>query len=384
MPYTLMTSIQFLERFDMKRFLGFVIKEFYHIFRDYRTLIILFGIPIAQILIFGFVVTNEIRNVKIAILDYSRDEVTTAITDKILSSGYFELAAELNSEKDIDRAFKMGEIKEALIFESNFSEKLEKYGEADLRIVADASDANTGNLIANYTQGIVMDFIQEYNIDITIPYDIDLREQMYFNQKLEGVYMFVPGTMALILILISALMTSISITREKEFGTMEALLASPLKPTHIILGKVTPYIFLAFANAIFILLVGYFVFDVPLNGSIFLLMVMNIIYVSLSLSLGIFISTLATSQQMAMFISMLGLMLPTLILSGFIFPIENMPVILQWLSTIMPARWFISSLKDLMIKGNGFWFIWQELMILSGMLIVFLVLSIKRFKIRIQ
>ncbi len=368
----------------MKRFLGFVIKEFYHIFRDYRTLIILFGIPMAQILIFGFVVTNEIRNVKIAILDQSKDGISSAITDKILSSGYFELAAELKSEKEIDRAFRMGEIKEALIFESNFGEKLEKYGEANLRIVADASDANTGNLIANYTQGIVMDYIQDYNKEITIPYDIQIRERMYFNQQLEGVYMFVPGTMALILILISALMTSISITREKEFGTMEALLASPLKPTHIILGKVTPYIFLAFANAILILLVGYFIFEVPLNGSIFLLLIINIIYVSLSLSLGIFISTLATSQQMAMFISMLGLMLPTLLLSGFIFPIENMPVILQWLSTIMPARWFISSLKDLMIKGNGFWFIWQELLILSCMLAVFLLLSIKRFKIRIQ
>jgi ABC-2 type transport system permease protein len=368
----------------MRRFLGFIIKEFYHIFRDFRTLIILFGIPLAQILIFGFVVTNEVRNVKIAILDYSRDEVTHAITDKILSSGYFDLSYELSSEKAIEKAFQMGEIKQALIFESNFAEKLMKTGKADLRIVVDASDANTGNLIANYTQGIIQDYIQNYNLESKMPYTIEIRERMQFNQKLDGVYMFVPGTMAMILILISALMTSISITREKEFGTMEALLASPLKPVHIILGKVTPYVFLAFANAIVIILIGYFIFEVPMNGSLSLLLLATILYVTLSLSLGIFISTVATSQQMAMFISMLALMLPTLLLSGFIFPIENMPLILQWFSTIMPARWFIATLKQVMIKGSGFWFVWKDLLILTSMLLIFLVLSIKRFKKRLE
>lgn len=368
----------------MKRFKGFIIKEFYHIFRDFRTLFILFGIPLAQILIFGYVVTNEIRDVKIAILDHSKDEVTQAIIDKIISSGYFLLAYELDSESEIDKAFKMGEIKEAIIFENNFSRNMMETGSANLRIITDASDANTGNLIANYTQGILINYIQNYNQNIRIPYQIEPRERMYFNQRLEAVYMFVPGTMALILILISALMTSISITREKELGTMEALLASPLKPIHIVLGKVTPYVFLAFANALIILLVGYFIFGVPVNGNILLLLLVTILYVSLSLSLGIFISTVATSQQMAMFISLLGLMLPTILLSGFIFPIENMPEILQWLSTIMPARWFIASLKQVMIKGSGFLFIWKELLILTTILVIFLILSIKRFNERLQ
>ena len=368
----------------MRRFRGFVIKEFYHIFRDYRTLMILFGIPIAQILIFGYVVTNEIRNVKIGILDHSHDEITHAITDKIISSGYFEIAMELESDRFIEEVFKTGEIKEVIVFESNFSQKLENYGTADIKIIADASDANTGNLIANYTQGIIQSYMKELNVSIQLPYKIDIRERMYFNQRLEGAYMFVPGTMALILILISALMTSISITREKEFGTMEALLASPLKPVHIILGKVTPYILLAFINAIIIILLGYFIFALPVNGSISLLLFVNILYVTLSLALGIFISTIATNQQMAMFISMLGLMLPTLLLSGFIFPIENMPAVLQWLSTIMPARWFITSLKHIMIKGTGILFIWKELLILTGMILLFLFMSIKRFKERLE
>lgn len=345
---------------------------------------ILFGIPLAQILIFGFVVTNDLRNVKIAVLDHSKDEVTTAIIDKILSSGYFILEEELTTLDQIEPAFKSGYIKEVIIFEPNFSENLEKYGKADLKIIADASDANTGNLISNYTQGIVLNYINETYKDIILPLTINKFQRFYFNQNLKAVYMFVPGTMALILILISALMTSISITKEKELGTMETLLVSPLQPWHIILGKVTPYVFLAFANAVIILILGNFVFEVPVNGSLLLLLLASILYVSLALSIGIFISTVAKSQQTAMFISMLGLMLPTLLLSGFIFPIENMPIVLQWVSKIMPPRWFISMLKQIMIKGSGIVFIWKELVILTSMTVLFILLSIKRFKIRLE
>ncbi|MCK4919997.1 MAG: ABC transporter permease [Bacteroidales bacterium] len=368
----------------MKRLIGFIRKEIYHIFRDYRTLIILFGIPVAQILIFGFVVTNDLRDVKIAVLDQSKDEVTTAIMDKIISSGYFVLEEELQSIDQIDPAFRTGNIKEVIIFESNFAEKLEKNGQADLKIIADASDANTGNLIANYTQGIILNYLNEMYKNIQIPYTINKYERFFYNPNLKAVYMFIPGTMALILILISTLMTSISITKEKELGTMETLLVSPLQPWHIIIGKVMPYIFLAFSNAVIILILGYFVFGVPINGSIILLLVSSILYVSLALSLGIFISTLSDSQLTAMFISMLALMLPTMVLSGFIFPIENMPKIIQWLTAIMPARWFISILKQIMIKGSGILFIWKELVILTSMTVLFIVLSIKRFKIRLE
>lgn len=368
----------------MKRFLGFVKKEVYHIFRDPRTLLILFGIPFAQILIFGFVVTNEIRDVRIAVLDKSRDEVTTAILDKILSSGYFELEYELSDESQAESAFQSGKVKEVIIFEEGFSEKLVKEGTAHLKIIADASDANTGNLIANYTRGIILSSIKEINEGFNLPLTINAVPRMFFNQDMKAVYMFVPGTMALILILISALMTSISIAREKEFGTMETLLVSPLKPSHIIIGKVTPYVFLAFMNAIVIILLGNFIFGVPVRGSLFLLLMANVVYVTLALSLGIFISTVAGRQQTAMFISMLGLMLPTIILSGFIFPIENMPEILQWLSTIMPARWFISMLKQIMIKGSGFVFVWKEFAILLAITAFFITLSIKRFKIRLE
>ncbi|MCB8994941.1 MAG: ABC transporter permease [Bacteroidales bacterium] len=369
----------------MKRYWGFVIKEFYHIFRDFRTLLILFGIPVAQVLIFGFVVSNEIRNIKISILDYSHDEVTEKITNKIISSGYFELYSHLTDYSQIEPAFRTGNVKEVIIFEPGFSSKLGKTGDAALRIVSDASDANTGRLITSYTQGIVMNYLQELmGQNTSVPFTIDTRTRMYFNQGMKGVYMFVPGTMAMILMLISALMTSISITREKEMGTMEVLLVSPLRPIQIILGKVSPYIVMAFINAIMILILGNFVFKLPINGSLVLLLLETILYITLALSLGIFISTVAKNQQMAMFISMLVLMLPTILLSGFIFPIENMPEILQWLSAIMPPRWFIIILKNIMIKGTGILFIWKETLILMGMTSIFIGLSVKRFKIRLE
>jgi ABC-2 type transport system permease protein len=211
-------------------------KEIFHIFRDYRTLIILFGIPVMQILIFGFVVTNEIRDVRIAILDQSKDNHTRAIINKIMSSGYFILEKDLNSFKEIEPAFKSGKIKEVIVFQQNFGGCLEATGKAEINIIADASDANTGNMISNYTQGIIFNYVSELNKTFDFPYSIHVLPRMYFNQDLKAVYMFVPGTMALILILISALMTSITITREKEMGTMETLLVSPLRPIHIILG----------------------------------------------------------------------------------------------------------------------------------------------------
>jgi ABC-2 type transport system permease protein len=222
------------------------------------------------------------------------------------------------------------------------------------------------------------------NQDLRVPWEIGVESRMFYNDELKGVYMFVPGLMALILMLISALMTSVTITREKEFGTMELLLASPLKPREIILGKVAPYVLLAFINAMTIVIVGFLVFHVPVVGSIWLLMLECLLYITLALSLGVLISTSARTQQMAMVMSMLGLMLPTILLSGFIFPIDNMPVILQWLSTIMPARWFVVIVKNIMLKGTGITFIWKETLILLGMTLFFILAAVRRFNIRLE
>lgn len=368
----------------MKRFLGFVKKEFYHIFRDVRTMLILFGMPAVQILLFGYVITNELKDARIGILDYSRDEVTKEITNKILSSGYFVLDRYVDSPEQIEEIFREGKVKEIIVFESNFAEKLERENRANIQIITDASDANTANLMVNYTSGIIQDYLIKENAEVISNFEIKAQERYLFNESLEDEYMFVPGTMALILILISAMMTSISIAREKEMGTMEVLLVSPLKPFQIIIGKVMPYIVLAFIDALIVLALGYFVFGVPIKGSLLLLMFLCLLYIILSLSLGIFISTIAKTQQTAMFISMFVLMLPAMLLSGFIFPIENMHIILQVLCHAMPPTYFIIGIKDIMLKGVGMAVVWKEFLILTGITMFFILMSIKKFKIRLE
>lgn len=367
----------------MKRFKGFIIKEFYHIFRDTRTLIILFGIPVAQILIFGFVISNDIKDVKIAIFDKSKDNITKEISNKLLSSGYFILYDNIVSENQIEQAFQTGEVKEVLIFEKDFAKKIEREQHADIQLIADASDANTANLVISYTTAIINDYVQA-NFANHLPIQIDIKSKMMFNNTSEGAYMYVPGTMALILMLISAMMTSLSISREKEMGTMEVLLVSPLKPWQIIIGKVLPYLVLSFINAITIIILGFFLFQMPMEGSLTLLLIQSLLFILMSLSLGIMISTLSSTQMVAMMISMFALMLPTLLLSGFIFPIENMPDILQYLSKIIPATYFITIIKNIMIKGLGFVDVWKETLIIFSMTLFFIIISVKRFKTRLE
>lgn len=371
-------------KFKMKRFIGFVRKEFYHIFRDKRTLLILFGMPIVQILLFGYAVTNEIREAKIAILDHSKDVATQAITQKLLASGYFLLENNLQSEEDIEPAFQSGNIKLAVIFEPDFALKMEKDRTADVQILADATDPNTANTLVNYTKSIITDYQMEVNEGQTIPMMIVPDARMRYNPGQKGVFLFVPGLIAIILMLVSAMMTSISITREKEMGTMEVLLASPMKPFQIILGKVTPYILLSLINAIVILLMGKFVFGVPVQGSVALLLAESVLFIISALALGILISTVAQSQQVALMISLMGLMLPTILLSGFMFPIENMPVILQVVSNAIPAKWFVIIVKSIMLKGSGLSLLWQETLILLGFTVFFMAVSTRKFKVRLE
>jgi len=368
----------------MKRFRGFVTKEFYHIFRDKRSLFILFGMPIVQILLFGFAITNEINNVDIAILDHSKDATTQEIINKIAASKYFSVQQYIENENDIEKAFQKGTIKSVLIFENNFSKNLIKENKATVQIIADATDPNTANTISNFVTAILQKYQQELNKTVRIPYQIIPKTRMVYNPELKSVFMFVPGVMTIILMLVSAMMTSISITREKELGTMEILLVSPLKPIQVIIGKVVPYIFLSIINAIIIILLSIFVFKMPIQGSLFLLGFESVLFIITSLSLGILISTISDSQQTAMMISLMALMLPTILLSGFIFPISSMPLPLQIISNIIPAKWFIVILKGVMLKGVGMAFIWKETLILTGMTVFFIVLSIKKYKIRLE
>jgi ABC-2 type transport system permease protein len=369
----------------MKQFIGFLKKEFLHIFRDPRTMIIIFGIPVVQLMLFGKVISTDIQNAKIAILDQSHDNTTREITSKLLSSGYFVLAKEMQEGDDVEDVFRKGIVKMVVNFGPNFEQNLERDGKEDVQLLADASDPNTARILTSYAGGIINDYVKKEKLqNIELPNQIKIEVRMLYNEGLKSVYMFVPGIMAMILMLISAMMTSISISKEKELGTMEVLLASPLKPLQIVLGKVTPYLLLSFINALTIILLGVFVFGVPIKGSFILLMAESFLFILMALSLGILISTVAPNQMVAMFISLLGLMLPTILLSGFIFPIQNMPLPLQIVSNIIPPRWFIVIIRNIMLKGTGILFVWKETLVLIMMSVAFIGLSIKNFKIRLE
>jgi ABC-2 type transport system permease protein len=368
----------------MKRFIGFVTKEFYHIFRDKRSMFILFGMPIAQIMLFGFAITNEINNVNIAILDKSKDTETQKIINKISASSHFHIEQEISSENQIESIFKKGKVKAVLVFQNNFIKDLETQKQSKIQVITDATDPNIANTITNYINAILQNYMQEANTINQATYQIQTQTQLYYNPQLKSVFTFVPGVMTVILMLVSAMMTSISITREKELGTMEVLLVSPLNPLQVILGKVFPYIFLSVINAIVIVSLGVFVFGMPIEGSLFLLALESILFIISALSLGILISTISNTQQTAMMLSLMGLMLPVIILSGFIFPISSMPLPLQIISNIIPAKWFIIIIKSIMLKGASIGIIWKETLILLGMTVFFIVLSIKKYKTRLE
>jgi ABC-2 type transport system permease protein len=368
----------------MRSFIAFVRKEFYHIFRDQRTLFILLAMPVAQVLIFGYAVTNEFKDAAFAVLDHSKTPFSRELIQHMQATGHFQLARNVKNEAGIHKAFQENVIKMALVIPPNFNEQYFHDRKATIQIIADGTEPNSATTLVNYAQGMVLGFQQKQLQNIDLPFPVQVETRMFYNPSMKSVYMFVPGVITLILMLVSAMMTSLTIAREKELGTMELLLASPLPPPLIILGKVVPYVLISLIDAILILLVGVFIFEVPIKGSILLLLSICILFILTSLSLGILISTRTSSQQAALLGSLVALMLPSILLSGFIFPIESMPWILQQISQVIPAKWFIIIIKDVMLKGVGMGWIWMEVLILGGMTLLFLTLSIRNFKIRLE
>lgn len=368
----------------MKQFLTFVQKEFLHVLRDKKTLLILFGMPVAQILIFGFALTNEVKNSKIVVVDYAKDEASQEIIAKIEASDYFEIDRVLSGADQLEAAFKTGQIKMAVVFPENFNTDLLHQNKARIQLIADASDPNQATTLINYASSVIGDYQSKMNGLNGIPYQIRPEIKMLYNPQLKGAPNFVPGVMALVLMLICVMMTAISIVKEKEMGTMEILLVSPFKPILVILSKAVPYLILSAINVISILLLSFFVLNLPIKGSLLLLFSESILFIITCLTLGIFISVKTDSMQTAMLLSLMGMLLPTILFSGFMFPIENMPVPLQLFSNIVPAKWYYIIVKRVMIEGLGFSYVWKETLILFGSTIFLLVISLKSFKIRLS
>ncbi|MGM0586861.1 MAG: ABC transporter permease [Bacteroidota bacterium] len=370
----------------MNAFLGFVRKEMFHILRDTRSMLILFGMPVIMLILFGFAIRNEVDEVDIVVLDRSQSSISRQLVRTMDRSEQFELKGSIVDEEEIEPLFKRGDAKLVLIFPESLERQLATGTSVEVQAIADATDPNMAQLAVEYARAHLATYqqIELAAAQPSPPHGVIPVSRMLYNPTLESVNVFVPGLIAVILMLVSALMTSISITREKETGSMEVLLISPLRPVHIILGKVVPYLVLSFINVVIIVLLAIWVFDVPFLGSRVLFLGEALLYTVTGLALGVFISTKSNNQQTAMMVALAGLLLPTVIMSGFIFPISSMPVPLQYFSHLFPAKWFLIIVKGIMLKGNGLLEIGFETVILVGMSVLFIGLSIKNFNERLE
>jgi ABC-2 type transporter len=369
---------------NMKQLIAFIRKEFYHVFRDRRTLLILFGIPIAQIILFGQALSSEVKNIGIAVLDEANNTYSQEITHRLQASPYFKLKEPLLRYDQVEDQFKRGTIKAALIFPPDFGKDLYTPSGASLQLITDGSDPNTAKTVQNYFSAMVASYQQELNPAVQMPYQITVENRMLYNEEQNGSMNFVPGVIALVFMIVSTALTSVAVVREKELGTMEILLVSPFNPLKILITKAVPYLILSLINFTVILLLSVYMLDVPIRGNLLLLYAESTLFIIICLSLGLLISTVTASQQTAMLIAMMGMMLPTAFFTGFMFPIENMPLVFQGIAKVFPSSYYYAIVKKVMLKGLDFSYIWKETLILIAMAVLFLTLAMKKFKIRLQ
>ena len=352
----------------MKQFISFITKEAKHIVRDKRTMLILFGMPIVLMLLFGFAITTDVRNVRTIVVTASQDHLTRQAVDRLAASEYFVITSTVATPREAELLIRRQKADMAVVFSPDFASRRE-----GIQFIVDGADPNMAQQWTNYATGVIA------NADAAL-----VNSKMLYNPQMKSAYNFVPAIMGMLLMLVCAMMTSISIVREKEKGTMEVLLVSPVKPLMIIIAKAVPYLVLAFAILTTILLMGRYVLGVPLQGSIVWIYLVSTIYILLALSLGLLISNIATSQLMALLLSAMVLLMPIVMLSGMLFPIESMPPVLQWISAIVPPRYYIQAMRKLMIMGVGIGEVVREVAILSGMTILLLAVSLLKFKTRLE
>ena len=352
----------------MKQFISFIIKEAKHIVRDKRTMLILFGMPIVLMLIFGFAITTDVRNVRTVVVTSSLDHLTQRAVERLAASEYFTITASVATPQDAERLIRGQKADLAIVFSPDFASKRQ-----GMQFIVDGADPNMAQQWTNYATAVIA------NADASL-----VNSKMLYNPQMRSAYNFVPAIMGMLLMLVCAMMTSISIVREKEKGTMEVLLVSPVKPLMIIVAKAIPYLVLAFAILTTILLMGRYVLGVPLQGSIVWIYVVSTIYILLALSLGLLISNIATSQLMALLLSAMVLLVPIVMLSGMLFPVESMPPVLQWISAIVPPRYYIQAMRKLMIMGVGIGEVLREVVILTAMTVLLLAVSLLKFKTRLE
>ncbi|MDZ7266911.1 MAG: ABC transporter permease [candidate division KSB1 bacterium] len=362
------------------RILPIIRKEFIHIRRDFRTLVIVFAMPVVMLLMYGYAINMEIQNISMVVCDHSNTPASRELVRAFAGSRFFTVTDCGGGRAEIEKLFQQRRAKLALIIPHDFAPRLAQPAPVTVQLLIDASDSNTALNIRNYATAI----LQTYNLERNRDLPFEVRATIAYNPALKSSYFFVPALVALILMMISALLTSVTIAREKETGTLEQILVSPVQPLEIVAGKVVPYILLAFVDGLLILLVARFWFDVPIRGSLVLLLVAALLFVFVALALGLLISTAARTQQVAMMAALLASLLPTVMLSGFIFPIASMPQILQWVTYIVPARYFLPVIRGVLLKGNTLAEIWPFLLVLAGFGLSLLLISVRKFKMTLE
>ena len=351
----------------MNPFLSFVLKETRHILRDKRTMLILFGMPVVLMLLFGFAITNDVKNVRTIIVTSQMDHLTLQAVERLAASEYFIITQTVATPTEAEKMIRSQKADMAIVFAGDFASK-----KSGVQLMVDGSDPNMAQQWTAYAQQVMVN--SQWSM---------VNSKLLYNPRMKSAYNFVPAIMGMLLLLICAMMTSVSIVREKEQGTMEVLLVSPIQPLMIIIAKAVPYLLQALLILVIILAMSATVLDVPLQGSLGWIMAISFIYIMLALSLGLLISNVAQTQFVALLVSAMVLLLPTVMLSGMLFPIESMPEILQWISAIMPPRYYIQAMRKLMIMGVGIGEVWQEVAILAGMTTLLLAVALKKFKTRL-
>ena len=363
---------------------AFVRKELHHILRDRQTLAILLLMPLVQVLLFGYALRTDIRDLRVAVVDPTPDAVTLRLRSRVAATSRFRLVNVSPSTKGLEGLFERRVADVAIVLPASFAEAVARGDSAQLLLITDASDPNSGTTMQAYVRSVLADFESELRGAGSGAVRIGVASRMRFNPTLESANLFVPGLIALVLTLVSALMTAISLSREKELGTLEVLLVSPLRPWQIIVGKVLPYLVLGFAITCLVLTAARVVFDVPMRGSVTLLLLESVLFTIVSLSLGVLVAARTSSQRTAMLGALVGTMMPTALLSGMIFPVTSMPGWLQPVTRIVPARWFIVIARGIMLKGIGIDYLWRETAVLAGMALLLLVAATRSFHPRLD
>ncbi|MBQ8463131.1 MAG: ABC transporter permease [Prevotella sp.] len=354
----------------MKQFYSFVIKETRHILRDKRTMLILFGMPIILMLLFGFAIRNDVKNVRTVVVTSQMDHLTRQAVDRLAASEYFTITATVPTPADAERLIRNQQADLAVVFAADYASR-----HSGIQFIVDGSDPNMAQQWTAYAQQTLAAAHSQLST---------LNSQLLYNPRMKSAYNFVPAIMGMLLLLICAMMTSVSIVREKERGTMEVLLVSPVRPLMIIMAKVVPYLLLAFLILVIILVMSATVLEVPLSGSLGWIILVSLLYILLSLSLGLLISNIAKTQFVALLVSAMVLLLPTVMLSGMLFPVESMPAVLQWISAVIPPRYYIQAMRKLMIMGVGIREVLSEVTVLSAMTALLLFVALKKFNKRLD